>query len=227
MKLPYSWLSDYTDIGEQDIKSYCDRMTITGSKVEGYEVLCEEISNVVIGRVESIERHGNSDHMWVCMVNVGNETVQIVTGAQNVRKGDIVPAAVAPATLPGGVKIKRGVLRGVESNGMLCSISELGLTLHDMPDAVEDGIFILDPSLGDRLGQDVCNVLGMRDTVVEFEITPNRPDCLSVIGLARESAASYGKELKLSVPSVKVTEDGDTVGNYLDVENNATDLCMR
>ena len=227
MKLPYSWLSDYTDIGEQDIKSYCDRMTITGSKVEGYEVLCEEISNVVIGRVESIERHGNSDHMWVCMVNVGNETVQIVTGAQNVRKGDIVPAAVAPATLPGGVKIKRGVLRGVESNGMLCSISELGLTLHDMPDAAEDGIFILDQSFGDRLGQDVCSVLGMRDTVVEFEITPNRPDCLSVIGLARESAASYGKELKLSVPSVRVTDDGDTVDNYLNVENRAQDLCMR
>ncbi len=227
MNLPYSWLADFTDIGEDDIKAYCDRMTATGSKVEGYEVLGEDIQNVIVGKVVKIERHENSDHLWVCQIDIGTETVQIVTGAQNVREGDLVPAAIPPALLPGGVKIKKGALRGVESNGMLCSISELGLTTHDMPNAIEDGIFILTPDLGLKPGDDVVKGLMMNDTVVEFEITPNRPDCLSVIGLARESAASYEKEFSVKTPVVKTAGDGDDIKNYLSVENTAPDLCAR
>ena len=202
MNLPYSWLADFTDIGENDIKAYCDRMTATGSKVEGYEVLGDDIQNVIAGKVVKIERHENSDHLWVCQIDIGTETVQIVTGAQNVHEGDLVPAAIPPAILPGGVKIKKGALRGVESNGMLCSIAELGLTTHDMPNAIEDGIFILTDDLGLKPGDDVVKGLMMNDTVVEFEITPNRPDCLSIIGLARESAASYEKEFSVKAPDL-------------------------
>ncbi|MBR6559046.1 MAG: phenylalanine--tRNA ligase subunit beta [Clostridia bacterium] len=227
MNLPYSWLSDFTDIGENDIKAYCDRMTDTGSKVEGYEVLGEDIQNVIVGRVTEMARHENSDHLWVCQIDIGSETVQIVTGAQNVNVGDLVPAAIPPAFLPGGVKIKKGALRGVESNGMLCSIAELGLTLNDMPGAAEDGIFILNESLGLKVGDDIVTALGLRETVVEFEITPNRPDCLSIIGLARESAASYGKTLSVKTPVFTTANDGDKIDNYLSVTNEATDLCAR
>ena len=161
------------------------------------------------------------------MLDVGeNEEIQIVTGAQNVFEGAIVPVAKAPAHLPGGVVIKAGKLRGVASNGMLCSIAELGLTLHDMPSAIENGIFIMNDIENLKLGEDIKDALMLCDDVVEFEITPNRPDCLSVIGLARETAASFDRKLTIPTPVVKLLGDGDTVDNYIKVDIESK-LCPR
>lgn len=229
------WLSDFVDCSDIDIKKYCDRMTDTGSKVEGYELLGEEIENVRVGLIKKIEQHPDAERLVICQVDIGNRTIQIVTAAKNVFEGAYVPVAVSPegektvAKLAHGVEIKTGKLRGVLSEGMFCSIEELGLTTHDMPFAATDGILILnDENLDGRTfapGDDIRDVLGMRDTAVEFEITPNRPDCLSVIGLARESAASFDRHLTLPAP--KVTESGDDIKNYLDVSISDTKKCMR
>ncbi len=228
MNLSLNWLHDFTNTDGISTKEYCDRMTDTGSKVEGYEVLGEDIQNVVVGKVLQMERHQNSDHMFICQIDIGKENpVQIVTGAQNVHVGDLVPAAIPVAHLPGGVTIKPGKLRGVESDGMLCSIAELNLTIHDMPEAVEDGILILGKEYEDKVGMDIKEALMLNDTVVEFEITSNRPDCLSVIGLARETAISFDKPLDIPEPTVKDLGDGDKIENYLSVAINANDLCER
>ena len=228
MNLSRKWLADFVDVSDIENKAYCDRMTDTGSKVEGFEVLGEDIENVVVGRITTITPHENSDHLQICMLNVGaTEEVQIVTGAQNVFPGAIVPVALAPAKLPGGVVIKAGKLRGVASNGMLCSIGELNLTLHDMPDAIEDGILILDESFADKIGTDIREALMLSDSVVEFEITSNRPDCLSVIGLARETAVSFDRALSIPTPSVKGVGDGDTVTNHINVTIDEPTLCPR
>ncbi len=227
MNLSLKWLHDFTNTDGISTKEYCDRMTDTGSKVEGYEVLGEDIENVVVAKVVSMERHPDSDHLWICQVDIGKEVTQIVTGAQNVHEGDIVPAAIPVAHLPGNVTIKAGKLRGVPSNGMLCSIAELNLTLHDMPDAIEDGIFILGKDYEDKIGMDIKEALMLNDTVVEFEITSNRPDCLSVIGLARETAISFDKPLNIPAPTVKELKDGDKIDNYLSVKISDPDLCFR
>ncbi len=224
MKLPLKWLADYVDIGNPDIKEYCEDMTATGSKVEGYEVLAENISNVVVGHILNIEKHPDADKLVVCSVDTGADApLQIVTGAKNVKAGDKVPVALNGSTLPGGVKIKTGKLRGVKSEGMLCSIGELDLTTHDMPDAIEDGILIL-PSDA-PVGTDIKEYLMLSDTVVEFEITPNRPDCLSVIGLARESAVTVGAELKTRTPKVENCEGN--VNDYISVRVDEPELCPR
>ena len=187
MNLSMKWLSDYVDI-DVTPRQFSEDMTMSGSKVEGYKSEAAEIQNVVVGRLLSVEQHPNADHLVVCMVDVGEEQpLQICTGAANVKAGDIVPVAKDGSTLPGGVSIHRGELRGVESNGMLCSLGELGLTKGDFPYAIEDGIFLIEEDC--QIGQDIASALGCNDTTVEFEITPNRPDCLSVIGLAREAAA--------------------------------------
>ena len=227
MNLSLKWLHDFTNTDGISTKEYCDRMTDTGSKVEGFEVLGEDIENVVVAKVVSMERHPDSDHLWICQVDIGKEVTQIVTGAQNVNVGDIVPAAIPVAHLPGNITIKAGKLRGVPSNGMLCSIAELGLTLHDMPEAVEDGILILGKDFEDKVGMDIKEALMMNDTVVEFEITSNRPDCLSVIGLARETAISFDKPLNIPAPTVKELSDGDKIENYLSVKISDPDLCFR
>ena len=177
MKLSRNWLADFVDVSDIDNKAYSDRMTDTGSKVEGFEVLGEDIENVVVAKILKITPHENSDHLQICTMDVGTGTnVQIVTGAQNVFEGAIVPAALPVAKLPGGVVIKSGKLRGVQSDGMLCSIGELNLTEHDMPGAATDGILILDPSFETMLGRDIREALMLSDSVVEFEITSNRPD---------------------------------------------------
>ncbi len=227
MNLSLNWANDFVNLGGIGPKEYCDRLTATGSKVEGYEVLGEDIENVVAGKVISLERHPDSDHLWVCQIDIGEaEPVQIVTGAQNVFAGAMVPVAKAPSKLPGGVNIKAGKLRGVASNGMLCSIGELNLTTHDMPGAIEDGIFIMD-GIDCKPGDDIHKVLDLSDTVVEFEITSNRPDCLSVIGLARETAVSFDREFRLPTPAVTYAKDGDNVGNYISVEVKDSKLCPR
>lgn len=230
MNLPRKWLADFVDVSDIDTKAYCDRMTDTGSKVESFETLASDISGVVAGKILSVEKHPDADKLVVCSVDIGRvEPVQIVTAATNVFAGATVPIATDGADLPGGIKIKKGKLRGVVSEGMFCSIAELDLTLHDMPDAIEDGILILDHvGLGDAVpGTDIKDVVGLVDDVVEFEITPNRPDCLSVIGLARESAVSFDRELNIPVPEVKSLGDGDDVSNYIKVDIEAEDLCYR
>ena len=329
MNLSRKWLNEFVSVNVND-KDFAEAMTLSGSKVETTEDLGAEITNVVVGRVLSMERHPNSDHMWVCQVEVGkDEPVQIVTGAWNVHVGDLVPAALHKSTLPGGVKIEKGKLRGVASNGMLCGLSELGLDTRDFPYAaitpaailgdyhpldkdkpsisadiqpgdkvfgpvvcarvedvkaaesgwtcqlsyaekdgptaaavttpcanlhsgdlvayntqsgaictladlhadqaefphcIADGIFILHEDC--QPGDDIKSVTGLDDHVVEFEITPNRPDCLSVIGLAREAAATFNADLRLHEPVVKGGADGNLV-ELLDVETPDADLCPR
>ncbi len=223
MLISRQWLSEFTDIKAAD-KEYCDAMTLSGSKVEGWEITGEEISNVLVGRVDEIVRHENSDHMFVCSMDVGRSApVTIVTGAQNVQQGDLVPVALDGAALPGGVTIKTGTLRGVESCGMLCSLKELGLDVHDYPYAIEDGIFILQEDC--KPGDDIKDVLGFGDTVVEFEITNNRADCLSVIGMARESSATFKTEMTLHKPQVK--GGAGKIEDMLRVEIIDKELCPR
>lgn len=225
MNLSKKWLLDFVDLAVSD-KEFADEMTLSGSKVESFEVEGSELDNIITGRIESLERHPDSDHMWICMVNVGkDETIQIVTGAQNLKVGDVVPVAMDHSVVHGGQKITKGKLRGVESNGMLCSLGELGLTAHDFPYAIEDGIFVLGDDCDRTLGMDIREAIGLNDTVTEFEITSNRPDCLSVIGLAREAAATFKKPLKTHIPYVSPS-DGD-VNELLSVDIQNPDKCYR
>lgn len=223
MNLSTKWLKDFVDI---DVKprDFAEALTMSGSKVEGYEIEGGELSNIIIGKVLSIEKHPDADKLHVCQVDVGkDEPVQIVTGAQNVKQGDIVPVAMDNSVVAGGKKIKKGKLRGVVSNGMLCSLAELGLTKNDFPYAIEDGIFIIQEDC--QIGQDIREALGLNDTVFEFEITSNRPDCLSVIGLARETAVTYDKPLKLHQPQVKAGHGN--ANDHLSVDIIDSDLCYR
>ena len=331
MNLSRKWLNEFVDgvsVSDIDDREFAEAMTLSGSKVETYEDLGAEIKNVLVGRILSMEKQPDSDHMWVCQIDAGQaEPVQIVTGAWNIHEGDLVPAALHNSTLPGGKKISKGKLRGVLSNGMLCSLRELSLDERDFPYAViaaaallndyhpldkdkpsipadikagdkvfgpviaaevkavenagvnlwtcklctgcegvsvttacqnlhagdivayntksesictlddlhaqqaefphciPDGIFILHED-GIKPGDDIKPVIGADDHVIEFEITPNRPDCLSVIGLAREAAATFGKELKTHAPEVKGGADG-VLTELLSVETPASDLCPR
>lgn len=227
MILNRKWLNEeFVDLSHISDKEYVEKLTVFGQKVETYERMDAEIKNVVVGKVLSIVRHKNSDHMWICQVDVGQEEpVQIVTGAQNVHEGDLVPAALHNSWLPGGIHITKGKLRGEKSNGMLCSFAELGLTQNDLPDAYADGIWILNNE-NCKPGDDINLVIGNDDTIVEFEITNNRPDCYSIIGLARESAAAFGLPMKHHDPVVKGSNAG-SIFDKLDVEVPAGALCNR
>lgn len=227
MKLNRKWLNEeFVDLSHVSDKEFVDTMTVFGQKVETYERMDAQIKNVVVGKVVSIVRHTNSDHMWVCQVDIGRETpVQIVTGAQNVHEGDLVPTALHNSWLPGGVHITKGKLRGELSNGMLCSFAELGLTQNDVPGAYADGIWILNGE-DCKPGDDINQVIGNDDTIVDFEITNNRPDCYSIIGLAREAAAAFGQPMRHHEPVVKGSDAGE-IYDYLDVEVPATQLCNR
>ena len=227
MKLNREWInSEFVDLSHISDKEYVDTLTVFGQKVETWERMDAEIKNVIVGQVTEIVRHENSDHMWVCQINVGkDEPVQIVTGAQNVKQGDMVPVAMHNSWLPGGVHITKGKLRGVKSNGMLCGLEELGLTLGDFPNAILDGIWILNDEPC-TIGQDINEVIGNDDTIVDFEITNNRPDCYSIIGLARESAAAFGKTMNHHEPVVKGSDAG-CIFEKLDVEVPAEELCNR
>ena len=225
MNISRKWLREFVDITATD-KEYDSVMTLAGQKVETTERMDAELKNVVVGKVLSMKKHENSDHMWVCMVDCGSgEPVQIVTGAQNVHEGDLVPVAQHNSYLPGGIHITKGKLRGVESCGMLCSYKELGLTEHDCPEAYADGIWILNNE-GCKVGEDMNVVIGNDDSIVEFEITNNRPDCYSLIGLARETAAAFNVPMKHHEPVVKGGAEGDLC-ELLDVDVQADDLCPR
>lgn len=218
-----SWLNDYMDI-DVTPKEYADRLTMTGSKVEGVENTGEEIQNVVAGKVLSCEPHPDSDHMSVCMVDIGDgEPVQIVCGAPNVKAGQTVPVAKHKSRLPGGVKITKGKLRGVMSNGMICSHDELGLTAQDLGYEPEYGILVLSDDI--PAGKDIREVFGLNENVVEFEITSNRPDCFSIIGLARETAATFKKPF--SVPEPKFSENSENISDTLSVEVLDKQKCLR
>lgn len=225
MNISRKWLNEYVKIDVSD-HEFDAAMTMSGTKVETTEVLSAEIRNVVVGKVLEITRHTNSDHMWICQVDVGGEEpIQIVTGAQNVKQGDLVPVAKHNSYLPGGIHITKGKLRGEKSNGMLCSLKELGLTVNDFPYAIEDGIFIMEePDV--YVGQDINEVIGTDDSVVEFEITNNRTDCYSMIGIAREAAATFDKPLTLHEPVVKGSDAG-SMFDRLEVEVEDPDLCPR
>lgn len=202
MKFPLSWLNDYVDIKDISAKDYAHALTMSGSKVEGVENAGDEIKNVVVGKLLDVKKHQNSDHLNICSVDIGEaEPTQIVTGAQNIKTGDYVPVAKHNSYLPGGIHITKGKLRGEVSNGMLCSYQELGLSKEDVPYAAEDGILILPEPI--EPGKDITEVFGLNEDVIEFEITSNRPDCFSVIGLARETAVTFGRPLDIKAPVVK------------------------
>ena len=226
MDLSRKWLTEFVEVGLNEINDhdFAEAMTMSGSKVEDTHYMGEGISNVVVGRIVEMVRHHDSDHMWTCQVDVGGKRLlQIVTGAQNQKVGDLVPVALDGATLPGGAEIHTTTFRGELSEGMMCSIKELGLTLHDFPYAIEDGLFILQEDC--RPGDDIVPVIGRDDHVVEFEITPNRPDCLSVIGLAREASVTFQKPLKLHTPVVKGS--GGDIHELVKVDVEDAKLCPR
>ncbi len=222
MDISMKWLADYVDIDEP-IKKFCYDMTMTGSKVEGYEEEGAKVTNTVVGRILSKSKHENADALFVCSVDIGREEpVQIVTNAKNVKEGDLVPVALDGATLPEG-KIKKGKIRGVESYGMFCGLDTLGLTLHDFPYADPEGVFVIKEDC--KPGDDIHAAIGLDDTTVEFEITSNRADCLSVLGIAREAAATFQKPFNYKKPEYKgVSED---INKYLSVNVENTDLCHR
>lgn len=217
MKIPMSWLNDYTKVGVTP-KEYCDAMTLSGSKVDAFEMIGQGIEKVVAGRIEKIEPHPDADKLVVCRVNVGQQALQIVTGAKNVFEGAYVPVALHGSHLPDGTVIKKGKLRGVVSEGMMCSTDELGMT-----EGSATGILILEGQ--PELGEDIKKTLGLDEVIVDFDITSNRPDCLSLIGLARESAITLGEEFQ--IPAIEVEENEEKAEDYISVKVEAPELCPR
>ncbi len=233
MNTSLKWIKDLVPGLDVTPQEYMDAMTLSGSKVEGYTKFDEDLEKIVVGQIKKIEKHPDADKLIVCQVEIGNgETIQIVTGAPNVSEGDKVPVVLDGGRVagghdgsktPGGIKIKKGKLRGVESCGMMCSIEELGSDRNMYPDAPENGIYILPADT--EVGTDVISLLGLDDTVVEYEITSNRVDCFSILGIAREAAATFRKEFV--PPVVKETGNSEDVNDYIKVEVQDTDLCPR
>ena len=227
MKASVEWLKEYSDIDVSG-KELGDILTMTGSKLETVESRGKDIKNVVVGKILEIEKHPDADKLIVTKVDVGNEIVQIVTGADNVSVGDIVPIAKDGSSLPGGVKIKKGELRGVESCGMMCSCGELNIPITRFPNQIENGLMILPKEMEQYLGRDVVEVLELKEDVIDFEITPNRQDCLSIEGLGRETAVSLNKEFKNPRKNLMTmpVENKDSIEG-LTVKITAPDLCYR
>lgn len=227
MKTSVEWLKEYSDINVSN-KELADILTLTGSKVETVEEKGENIKNVVVGKILSIEKHPDADKLVITKVDVKTEILQIVTGANNISVGDIVPIAKDGAELPNNLKIKKGTLRGVESNGMMCSVGELGLDLANYPEQMDHGIMIFGESYVDKLGEDITDVLNLKECIIDFEITSNRPDCFSIEGLGRETAASLNTEFK--APHKHLEEmNVDNVDNIegLTVKISNPELCYR
>ena len=233
MNTALSWIKAYVPQLECTDQEYCDAMTLSGTKVEGYEKLDKNLEKIVVGQIEKIERHPDADKLIVCQVNVGNEVVQIVTGAPNVKEGDKVPVVLDGGKVAGGhdggalpengVEIRAGKLRGVPSYGMMCSIEELGTARDMYPEAPEYGIYIFAEDA--EVGSDAIEALGLRDTVFEYEVTSNRVDCYSVLGIAREAAATFRKPFIM--PQIDLKENGERVEDYISVEVKDPDLCSR
>lgn len=227
MKASIEWLKEYSDIDVNPVE-LGDILTMTGSKVETIDQKGNDIKNVVVGKILEIKKHEDSDHLVITQMDLGTEKVQIVTGADNIKVGDIVPVAKDGSELPGGKKIKKGELRGVESCGMMCSVGELGLDINQYPGQIEHGIMILPKKYEKDLGKDIVDVLNLKEDIIDFEITPNRPDCLSIEGLGRETAVSLGKEFKnprKNIDELKVEDKKELEGLKVDI--TAPDLCYR
>ena len=226
MKTSIEWLKEYADINV-DAKTLADRLTMTGSKVETIEQKGNDIKNVVVGKILEIKKHPDADKLIVTKVDIGEKTVKIVTGADNVHVGDIIPIAKDGSELPGDVKIKTGMLRGVESCGMMCAVTELGLNIEDYPGQIEHGIMILPKEYEKFLGKDIVEVLNLREDILDFEITSNRPDCFSIEGLGRETAISLGEKFKNPRKNLakEVKKVNEIEGLKVDIE--AKDLCYR
>ena len=233
MNTALSWIKAYVPELACTDQEYCDAMTLSGTKVEGFERLDKNLEKIVVGEILSIEKHPDADKLIVCQVNIGTETIQIVTGASNVSVGDKVPVVLDGGKVAGGhdggplpeegITIKAGKLRGIPSNGMMCSIEELGSTREMYPEAPESGIYIFEPDT--EVGADAIELLGLRDTVFEYEITSNRVDCYSVLGIAREAAATFQKPFV--PPVVPVVGNDEDVNDYISVEVQDADLCTR
>ena len=232
MNTPLSWIKAYVPELECSDQEYMDAMTLSGTKCEGYERLDADLDKIVVGQIEKIERHPDADKLVICQVNIGTETIQIVTGAPNVEEGQKVPVVLDGGRVagghdgsrtPGGIKIKKGKLRGIESYGMMCSIEELGSSRDYYPKAPENGIYVFDDDV--EVGADAVEVLGLHDTVFEYEITSNRVDCYSVMGIAREAAATFKKPF-VAPKTAPVGKDGD-VNDYISVEIKDRNLCKR
>ena len=232
MNTTLSWIKAYVPDLTCTAQEYTDAMTLSGTKVEGYEAADRDLDKIVIGQIEKIEKHPDSDHLIICQVNVGAETIQIVTGAPNVKEGDKIPVVLDGGRVAGnhdgkmtegGIQIKKGKLRGVESNGMMCSIEELGSSREFYPEAPEYGIYIFPEDA--VVGADAIEELGLHDVTFEYEITSNRVDCFGVIGIAREAAATFGKEFH--PPVVTPTGNAENASDYVKVTVKDTDLCPR
>ncbi len=233
MNTALSWIKAYVPDLEVSAQEYTDAMTLSGSKVESYQCLDKNLEKIIVGQITKIERHPDADKLIICQVDIGTETIQIVTGAPNVKEGDKVPVVLDGGKVAGGhdggplpeegIRIQTGKLRGIESKGMMCSIEELGSSRDMYPDAPELGIYILPQDT--PVGVDAVQVLGLHDVVFEYEITSNRVDCYSVVGLAREAAATFRK--KFHPPVVKETGNQEDIHDYLTVEVENTELCPR
>ena len=233
MNTSLSWIKAYVPDLDVTAQEYTDAMTLSGTKVEGYEVLDADLDKIVIGQIDKIEKHPNADKLIICQVNIGTESVQIVTGAPNVKEGDKVPVVLdggrvagghePGSRVAGGIKIKKGKLRGVESCGMMCSIEELGSNRDMYPEAPEEGIYIFPETA--VVGESAVKALGLDDVVFEYEITSNRVDCYSVVGIAREAAATFRKEFR--PPVVTPTGNSEDVNDYIKVTVKDADLCPR
>ncbi len=233
MNTPLSWIRAYVPDLTCGDKEYMDAMTLSGTKVEGFTRLDKNLENIVVGKIEKIERHPDADKLIICQVNIGIQTIQIVTGAPNLKEGDYVPTVLDGGRVAGGhdggplpengIKIKAGKLRGIESNGMMCSIEELGSSRDFYPEAPENGVYVFQKEV--TPGEDAVAALGLHDTVVEYEVTSNRVDCYSVLGIAREAAATFRKPFH--APKVVAEGNGEDVNNYVSVEVQDTKLCTR
>ena len=232
MNTSLSWIKAYVPELDCTAQEYTDAMTLTGTKVEGFEKLDKNLDKIVIGQIEKIEKHPDADKLIICQVNIGTETIQIVTGAPNVKEGDKVPVVLDGGSVAGGhdgkmaeegIKIKKGKLRGIESNGMMCSIEELGSSRDMYPEAPEYGIYIFPEDA--VVGESAVKALGLDDVVFEYEITSNRVDCYSVVGIAREAAATFRKPF--CPPVVTATGNSEDVHDYVKVTVQDTDLCPR
>lgn len=233
MNTSLSWIKAYVPGLDVTAQEYTDAMTLSGTKVEGYEILDADLDKIVIGQIDKIEKHPDADKLIVCQVNVGNESVQIVTGANNVHEGDKVPVVLdggrvagghePGSRVAGGVKIKKGKLRGIESSGMMCSIEELGSNRDMYPEAPEEGIYIFSEDA--EVGASAVEALGLNDVVFEYEVTSNRVDCFSVVGIAREASATFGRDF--NPPMVTPTGNEEDVNDYIKVSVRNKDLCPR
>ncbi|WP_202708083.1 phenylalanine--tRNA ligase subunit beta [Sporosalibacterium faouarense] len=224
MLIPVKWLKEYVNIDGIDTKELADRLTMSGSHVDSIEEIDKGVNNVVVGKIEKIVSHPNADKLVITTIDVGEEKLQIVTGATNINEGDYVPVALVGAKLPNGMKIKKSKLRGEPSFGMLCSAEELGIDEGLIIKELKNGIYILDKEY--PLGQDIKEVMGLNSVVIDFEITPNRPDCLSIVGMARETAATLNRDLEC--PQIKIENEVDQIDQYVNgIEVKDEELCPR